>query len=108
MANRMTSLPETATTDRLVQVYTNIPKRILWDLLMETASQVDRKEREPGDWILAEAVCKGVWFPKALLKREEPEATAAVATEQEEPAKKKPARRASRKGAASGAPMTGS
>ena len=75
-----------AGNDSLVQVYNNIPKRTLWDILWEAAAHlcpigqesVDQATSEPQargsivEWIMGEAIVRECWLPKSVLKRDEP------------------------------------
>ncbi len=75
-----------ADNESLVQVYNNIPKRTLWDILWEAAARlcpigqesVDQATSEPQakgsivEWIMGEAIVRECWLPKSVLKRDEP------------------------------------
>ncbi len=75
-----------AGNDSLVQVYNNIPKRTLWDILWEAAARlcpigqesVDQATLDPQakgsivEWIMGEAIVRECWLPKSVLKRDEP------------------------------------
>ncbi len=75
-----------AGNDSLVQVYNNIPKRTLWDIVWDAAARlcpigeesVDQATSDPQargsivEWILGEAIVRDCWLPKSVLKRDEP------------------------------------
>ena len=75
-----------AGNDSLVQVYNNIPKRTLWDILWDAGARlcpigqesVDQATSDPQargsivEWIMGEAIVRECWLPKSVLKRDEP------------------------------------
>ena len=75
-----------AGNESLIQVYNNIPKRTLWDILWDAAARLcpigqeslDRATADPQakgsivEWIMGEAIVRECWLPKSVLKRDEP------------------------------------
>ena len=75
-----------AGNELLIQVYNNIPKRTLWDILWEAAAHLcpigeesaDQAIKDPEsrgsivEWIMGEAIVRECWLPKSVLKRDEP------------------------------------
>ena len=75
-----------AGNESLIQVYNNIPKRTLWDILWEAAARLcpigeessNQAIKDPEargsivEWIMGEAIVRECWLPKSILKRDEP------------------------------------
>ena len=75
-----------AGNESLMQVYNNIPKRTLWEILWDAGARlcpigqesVDQATSDPQakgsivEWIMGEAIVRECWLPKSVLKRDEP------------------------------------
>ncbi len=113
-----------ADNESLIQVYNNIPKRTLWDILWEAAAHLcpigeesaDQAIKDPEargsiiEWIMGEAIVRECWLPKSVLKRDEPakeEITTVVVEEEKKAPKKKSKGRKTRTKAAARPPDAG-
>lgn len=84
----MSTPPKTiADNQRLIDdVYNYIPKRVLWDIFWDAASRlcpvgeesIDKAMEDPEargsivEWIMGESIVRESWFPKRVLKKDEP------------------------------------